>query len=117
MPQPRRLGSLLLWAFAFAVGFRGFATGHQTNGIASLLTLGCPLLLYGLWTVQQPMLAALVPTAVAFLPMKIGCGPAWLAGVAFTSCITTWLGYHGLLNCDRDLRKWYDANQGIRLTV
>lgn len=107
-------GSLLLWAFAFAVGFRGFATGHQTNGIASLITLGCPMILYAFWTTQQPMLVALVPTSVAFLPMKTGITLEWLAAFAFTGLITTHLLTRGFARCDGDLRKWFDAHQGLR---
>jgi hypothetical protein len=111
------LGSLLLWAFAFAVGFRGFATGHQTNGIASLLTLGCPMILYALWAAGLPLLAALVPTGVAFLPMKTGISMEWLCGFTLTSSVTIWLGYQGLTHCDSNLRRWYDANQGLKATA
>ncbi len=106
------LGSALLWAFAFAVGFRGFATGHQTNGVASLLTLGCPLLLYLFWSKGLILLCAIVPTGLAFLPMKTGVSLPWLMGFTLLALATFWLGSQGLARCDADLRKWFDANQG-----
>ncbi|CAN5203874.1 hypothetical protein BH11PLA2_BH11PLA2_18850 [soil metagenome] len=107
-------GGLLLWAFAFTVGFRGFATGQQTNGIASLITMGCPLLLYLFWSNGMTNLAAFVPTAVAFLPLKTGLTMPWLAGVITLSAATAWLAEQGLLRCDGDLRRWYDTHQGLK---
>jgi hypothetical protein len=105
-------GGLLLWAFSFAVGFRGFATGHQTNGIASVLTLGLPMLLYGLWAGGLVGPAALVPTGVAFVPLKTGVTGWWAAGFGLTAAATGVLLRNGLTRCEADLRAWYDANQG-----
>jgi hypothetical protein len=105
-------GGLALWAFSFALGFRGFATGHQTNGMASLLTLGLPLLLYGLWQAGWHGVASLVPTAAAFVPLKTGVTWAWAAGLALTAGSAAWITRRTLVRCDADLRVWYDANQG-----
>lgn len=108
------LGCALLWSFAFAIGFRGFTTGHQTNGIATAVTLGCPLLLGAFWVMQQPLLAALMPTAVVFMPMKSGITIEWLAGFSLTATITVRFLQQGLAHCDRDLRKWFD--NAVRLS-
>lgn len=105
-------GATSLWLFAFAVGFRGFASGNQTNGIASLVTLGLPLALVGLWHLGQHGLAALLPTAAVFVPLKLGVTPMWAVGWAMTTLASLTLLRRGLANCDRDLRAWYDANQG-----
>ena len=106
------VGGLVVWAFSFAVGYRGFATGHQTNGIASLLTLGLPMAVYGLWQAGLPGLASLLPTAVAFVPAKTGVTWAWAAGFVLTAAAAAWLVWQGLRRCEADLRAWYDTNQG-----
>lgn len=108
------VGGLVLWAFAFAVGFRGFATGHQTNGIASLLTLGLPMVLYGLWQAGWHTAAAFVPTAVTFIPLKTGVTFAWAAGLFVTGGIALVMIWQGVRNCDANLRRWYDTHQGQR---
>jgi hypothetical protein len=108
------VGAGVLWAFAFAVGYRGFATGHQTNGIASVLTLGLPLLLYALWRVGLEGVASFVPTAAAFVPLKTGVTWAWAGGLVLTAAATGWLLRQGVGRCERDLRAWYDANQGAK---
>ncbi|QEL17001.1 hypothetical protein [Limnoglobus roseus] len=105
-------GAFALWALSFATGYRGFATGNQTNGIASLFTLGLPLALIGLWRVGEHDLASLLPTAATFVPLKTGVTPAWAVGFALTVGLSAWLLRTGLKRCDVDLRKWYDANQG-----
>jgi hypothetical protein len=105
-------GGLLLWAFSFAVGFRAFSTGRQTNGLASVLTLGLPLLLVLLMRSNLEWIAAFIPTAACYLPLRDGLTESWAAGVAVTLAATIWLTDRGLSHCDRDLRRWYDANQG-----
>ena len=105
-------GGLLLWAFSFAVGFRGFSTGRQTNGQASILTLGLPLLLVLLIRGNLDWIAAFIPTAACYLPLKTGITESWAAGVAVTLAATIWLTDRGLSRCDRELRRWFDANQG-----
>ncbi len=105
-------GAFALWALAFATGYRGFATGNQTNGIASLFTLGLPLALIGLWRMELFGLASLVPSAAAFVPLKTGITLAWAVGFALTVGLSAWLMRTGLRRCDADLRTWYDANQG-----
>jgi hypothetical protein len=105
-------GGLLLWAFSFAVGFRAFSTGRQSNGLASGLTLGLPLLLVILSRANLDWLAAFVPTAACYLPLKSGITESWAAGVAVTLTATIWLTDRGLSRCDRELRRWFDLNQG-----
>lgn len=106
------LGAAAIWLLAFALGFRGFASGNQTNGIASLFTLGLPFALVGLWRIGQTELASLLPTATVFVPLKTGITPAWMVGFAGTTIVALAMLRKGLARCDRDLRSWYDANQG-----
>jgi hypothetical protein len=106
------LGGAGLWAFSFAVGFRAFSTGNQASGVASLLTLGLPFLLFALVRANLMTLAAFVPTAACYLPLATGVTWGWAAGFAFTLTMATWLTHRGLTRCEAELRAWYDANQG-----
>ena len=108
------LGGLSLWAFSFAVGFRAFCTGRQAGGLATALTIGLPLLLYAAIRANLEQLAALIPTAACYLPLKTGVTASWAAGFALSLAITLRLTARGLARCERDLRTWYDANQGRR---
>jgi hypothetical protein len=106
------LGGLLLWAFSFAVGFRAFATGRSAGGLATGLTLGLPVLLVVLVRAKLDVLAAFVPTAACYLPLRSGVTEAWAAGFVVTLLVTVRLTDRGLARCDKELRAWYDANQG-----
>jgi hypothetical protein len=106
------LGGCALWAFSFAVGFRAFSTGRQAGGIATGFTLGLPLLLFALLRANLEPLAALVPTAACYLPLKSGVTAAWAAGLVLLVAASWWLTHRGLERCEAELRKWLDANQG-----
>lgn len=105
-------GAGVLWATGFAVGFRSFATGYQTSGLASLFTLGLPLLLFGLLKAGWTTLAGLVPAGLCHLPVSSGVNWGWTVGMLGWLALAVWLTRTGLANCDADLRAWYDANQG-----
>ncbi|OWK37928.1 hypothetical protein [Fimbriiglobus ruber] len=105
---------VLLWAFTFAVGFRAFATGGQSNGLASLLTLGLPILVVALFRGGWDQAANFVPTALCYTPLAGGVTWAWAAGFTLIAGATTFLTRRGLARCDADLRRWYDQNQGSR---
>ena len=57
-------------------------------------------------------LAAFIPTAACYLPLRSGITESWAAGVAVTLAATIWLSDRGLSRCDRELRQWFDSNQG-----
>lgn len=106
------VGGAVLLTFSFAVGFRAFAAGNQSNGVASLVTLGLPLLLFGLLRVKLDTAAALVPTGLCYLPLRDGLTTAWAVGLVLTGAATVVLTRRGLSRCEADLRRWYDRNQG-----
>lgn len=106
------VGGAAVWVFAFAVGFRAFCTGNQASGIASLLTLGMPLVLFALLRAKLDTLAAFVPTAAAYLPLRDGLSGSWFAGLALVAGLSGHLARRGRERCDAELRAWYDANQG-----
>jgi hypothetical protein len=105
-------GGVAMWAFGFAFGFRSFSTGNQTSGLASLFTLGLPLVLFGLLKGGFVTLAGLVPTGLCHLPVTQGMSWTWAVGLTGLLVATVWLTRTGLSRCDADLRAWYDANQG-----
>ena len=107
-------GGAVFWCFLFAVGFRGFSTGNQASGLASLLVLGAPLLLMALLKVGHRDAACLVPTGLAYLPLDGGLQPAWYASYLAYSAATVGLTRYGLARCDGSLRRWYDLNQGLK---
>ncbi|HET6573275.1 MAG TPA: hypothetical protein VFG68_06715 [Fimbriiglobus sp.] len=104
-------GGALLWAFSFAVGFRAFAAGNQSNGVASLVTLGLPLLLFGLLRLKLDAAAAFVPTGLCYLPLRDGLTAPWAVGLLVSGVVTAVLARRGLGRCEADLRRWYDRNQ------
>jgi hypothetical protein len=103
-------GSLLMGLLYFAVGFRLFASAGQTNGVASLLTLGLPIGLVGLvragWHGAVPWL----PPGLSYAPLAHGVTENWVLAVLATLGVTAWLTKQGLNRCEADLRSWYDAN-------
>ncbi|MGL6096942.1 MAG: hypothetical protein ACRC7O_14245, partial [Fimbriiglobus sp.] len=106
------VGGAVVWAFSFTFGFRSFATGKQTSGLASLLVLGVPMVFVGLLTNGHTTAATFLPTALGYLPLRDGIGGWWVLSVTLYAGLTVWLARRGLRRCDRDLRAWYDANQG-----
>ena len=106
------IGGGMIWLLFFAVGFRLFAAAGQTNGVASALTLGLPMVLVGLvrggWDGAVPF----VPPGLCYAPTGLGLSWACAAAAVGTAGLTIWLTRRGLVRCDADLRRWYDANQG-----
>jgi hypothetical protein len=108
------VGGAAVWAFSFAVGFRAFATGNQSSGLASLLTLGLPFVLFVLVRSGLTGAANLVPAGLCYTPLAGGVTWWWVAGFLLTGSATVVLGRLGLVRCDADLRRWLDRNQGRR---
>jgi hypothetical protein len=106
------LGGCAVWAFSFAVGFRGFSTGQQTSGMASMLTLGFPLLLALLFKLGYADLGNFIPVGLVYMPLKFSSALLWAIGFICLVGATIYLTRRGLAQCDEELRNWYDRNQG-----
>ncbi len=108
------LAGLLLWAFYFTLGFRAFARGAQANGLGMLLTVGVPLLVYALYRLKLPLLAQFLPPGLVFGSAVHGVpNLCWLLlSALLLASATLFLAWRSLAHCDRDLRRWYDLNQG-----
>ncbi|HEY1860234.1 MAG TPA: hypothetical protein VGG61_07765 [Gemmataceae bacterium] len=106
---------VLLWSLYFALGFRAFSRGIQTNGLGMLLTLGLPLFAYVLHRAAFGPWAALLPPGGVY---SACVGPlSWtvLAGAALCALATLAMAREALAHCDRDLRRWYDLNHGRKV--
>jgi hypothetical protein len=106
------VGAIVFWAMAFMIGFRGFASGGSTNGVASIFVLGLPLVVAFMWKSGFTNAASVLPTCLMFVPMKQGITWPWGIGVGVWACVTIGVLRLGLARCETKLRAWYDANQG-----
>lgn len=106
------VGSAAVWTFGFAFGFRSFSTGGQTNGLATLFTLGLPMALFGVVKFGLGEFAGLIPAGLTYAPLALGVNWSWWVGLVVLTGGTVWLTRTGLRRCETELRKWYDANQG-----
>ena len=107
-------GAAVLWCFSFAVGFRLFASGKQTGGLASLLVLGVPALLVAAFQFGVPALGALSPPGLTFLPLKTGPDFVWCVAMAAFGGATLMLSRRALASCVGNLREWTSANHGLK---
>lgn len=103
---------VVLWSFAFAVGFGAFSGGMQANGLGSLLTLGLPLIAAGLVRTGVPVLAALVPPGAVYTALTEPPTLAWLPGPLLAGAAAIILSRRVVGRCVSHLRDWYDRHQG-----
>lgn len=109
------LGSAILWGLSYAVGFRSFARGNHTNGIASAMTLGLPMLLVVSVRAGYGDVSAALPHGWVYGPIATGVKAPWLAGAALGLGLTTWMIRSSLRSCVADLQTWYDRNHGLKV--
>jgi hypothetical protein len=116
---PQALAALaagvLLWGLYFALGFRAFARGAQANGLGSLLTLGLPLLVYGLIQGGWPALAAFLPPGSVHAALGKTAPWPWLGGLLLSALITLVVARLARTHCDAHLRRWYDQHHGRKV--
>ncbi|VTS00717.1 hypothetical protein [Tuwongella immobilis] len=104
--------AVIMWCFSFVIGFRSFGNGSQANGLGSVLTLGCPILIAGFMQAELPLLAGLVPHGGIYLALVHPADFTWAIGTLIVGGLTLWLARSSIRRCDSDLRSWYDQNQG-----
>jgi hypothetical protein len=106
---------VVLWGLYFALGFRAFSRGMQANTLGMLLTLGLPLLAYGLYRAGWPLLAALVPAGNVYAA-GVGLPAAtWLPGLVLAAAVALVIARLALTTCDRELRRWYELHHGRKV--
>jgi len=106
---------VLLWSLYFALGFRAFARGLQANGLGMLLTVGVPLLAYGLYRLNWPVLGAVLPPGIVYTAGSAPGSFLGLLGPVLVAGLTLAVGQHALRHCDGDLRRWYDQHHGSKV--
>lgn len=108
------IAGCLLWAFSFAVGFRGFSKGVQANGMGTLLTIGMPLLAGCLIALGIPVLPTLLPPGALYLALAKEPSLTWMLGPILTASLTIAIAVSARRTCINDLRAWLDRNHGNR---
>jgi hypothetical protein len=107
---------LLLWAFYFTLGFQAFSRGAQANGLGMFLTIGLPLLVFALDRLHLTFVGILLPPGLVF---AAGAGVTpnilLLASALLLLSVTVVVILRALKHCDRNLRSWYDLNQGQKV--
>lgn len=107
---------VLLWGFAFSLGFRSFARGRQANRLGLLLTLGVPLISVLLVRGNYTSLAAFTPPGSVWHSLVIGPTLPWMVGAATIGGAALLIGARARRSCDRELRWWYDRNHGQHIS-
>jgi hypothetical protein len=106
---------VMLWSLYFALGFRGFARGAQTNGLGLLLTVGLPLAAWALAKAGWATVADWTPPGMVYRA-GTGCwAPLWLVGPVLVAGCTLLISRRALAECDASLRRWYDQNHGSKV--
>jgi hypothetical protein len=103
---------VILWTFSFALGFRAFSRGMHANGLGSFLTLGLPILAGVLIQLRVPVLSSLVPAGAVYLAQTGEPSWRWLPGPVLIGIATLSLASSARSRCERELRFWFDRNQG-----
>lgn len=101
-----------LWTFSFALGFRAFSKGMHANGLGTVMTLAVPAITAAFVLLKVPMLAALLPPGAVYMALKQPVGWLWLIGPIVVGMATLMLARSATRHCVRDLRAWYERNQG-----
>lgn len=107
--------SAVLWGFSFAVGFRAFSRGVHANGLGSLLTLGFPILTGAFVALKIPLLASLLPPGAVYQALATRPSVAWLPGPILLTILTLVIAVSARRHCVRELRAWFDGNQGRKV--
>jgi hypothetical protein len=105
----------LLWGLYFALGFRAFTRGTQANGLGLLLTVGLPLIAFGLARAGWNGWAALLPPGATY---QASIGPAteaWVIGMGLAGGVAVLVTRRALLHCDAALRAWYGLHHGAKV--
>lgn len=102
----------ILWGLSFVLGFWAFARGRQANGLGSAMTIGLPVLTIVLAKSGWPLAASWLPPGSVFYALKAGTPGAWTLGPLLFGIFAIWFGISARVNCDLNLRAWFDANSG-----
>lgn len=105
---------VLLWTLSFVVGFRAFSRGVHSNALGMLLTVALPIkgaILVGL---HQPILASFIPSGAIFVALTKEPSIWWLPGPTLIALASIVIARWARRDCVRDLRGWFDRNQGQR---
>jgi hypothetical protein len=104
----------MLWGLYFTLGFRAFSRGMQANNLGMFLTLLLPLATYLVAQNVSVEAAAWLPPGGVYFGATQLPGLSWMLGPLAAGLLTLYLAKRSLAGCDADLRRWYNANHGLR---
>jgi hypothetical protein len=84
----------------------------HANGLGSFLTLGLPILAGVLIQLRIPVLSSLVPPGAVYLAQTSEPSWLWLPGPLIIGLATLAITSSVRSRCERELRLWFDRNQG-----
>jgi hypothetical protein len=101
---------VIVWGLYFTLGFRAFTRGGEANLLGLALTLGLPGLVFVLYQVGGPALAAAVPPGGVYY--ATGQDPAliWVGATVLAGGFTLAVARRAREACATQLRDWYDRN-------
>jgi hypothetical protein len=107
--------AVLLWALYFALGFQAFSRGTQANGLGMVLTVALPVLALVLYQLGCPLVGSWLPPGAVYSAASGGLSWAWLAGPCVIAAFALLTARRSLLQCDSELRRWYDRHHGSKV--
>jgi hypothetical protein len=106
---------IILWGLYFALGFRAFSRGMEANLLGLALTLGLPGLAFVFRQFGWPTLAALVPPGSLYYAAGFAPSLAWVLGGILSALAALLVARLALVQCDGELRRWYDQHHGQKV--
>jgi hypothetical protein len=103
---------VILWGFYFALGFRAFVRGVQSNRLGVFLTLVLPLLATLLAHTDWRSIAVLLPPGSVYFGATDAPNGYWMLGPISAALWAIYLARRSLRSGESELRRWYDQNHG-----
>jgi hypothetical protein len=103
---------ILLWGLYFALGFRAFTRGTSGSNLGLLLTLGLPVIAYGLFRQLGPAYTALVPPGAVYVASSGGQYLMLALGATSTTLASLYVSRRAIAGCLGSLAAWYELRHG-----
>ena len=103
---------VVLWGLYFALGFWAFSRGIQANKLGMALTIGLPLLTFGLAKAGWPALGSLLPPGSVYYAAGVRPPWTWSIGAATGAGLMLLTARWAMSRCEAELRNWYSLHHG-----
>jgi hypothetical protein len=79
------------------------------------LTVGLPLVTFGLERAGWPVLAALLPPGTTYSASTAPLSVPWVAGAVLAGGLAHVIARRAMRHCDAQLRDWYSRHHGAKV--